>query len=253
MKNFVEYITESDDVLDKVIQQFISVLLSRFKTGKLSSSPILNTKKRILMYLMNTDGLFNEFIDPSSYDGISGSYAGNRMLKKFIREHPNFSNKNIDLLDETELNEYVNLCKPIFFREYFSDIDKDLKEVDNKITVDFSMTLVGNVIKIESDLERLANQLDFYASLGIYWSFYKGNAYSSLDEVKSEPVYVTLKALANLDAISLENTRQALLKASEEAEITLKSDSVVELYEIVFKLNGKIKKYKLKQQILAKI
>lgn len=246
MKNFVEYITESDDVLDKVIQQFISVLLSRFKTGKLSSSPILNTKKRILMYLMNTDGLFNEFIDPSSYDGISGSYAGNRMLKKFIREHPNFSNKNIDLLDETELNEYVNLCKPIFFREYFSDIDKDLKEVDNKIKIE-------RVIKIESDLERLANQLDFYASLGIYWSFYKGNAYSSLDEVKSEPVYVTLKALANLDAISLENTRQALLKASEEAEITLKSDSVVELYEIVFKLNGKIKKYKLKQPILAKI
>ena len=74
-----------------------------------------------------------------------------------------------------------------------------------------------------------------------------------MDEVKSEPVFVTLKALANLDAISLEDTRQALLNASEEAEITLKSDSVVELYEIVFKLNGKIKKYKLKQPILAKI
>ena len=66
-------------------------------------------------------------------------------------------------------------------------------------------------------------------------------------------MFVTLKALANLDAISLEDTRQALLNASEEAEITLKSDSVVELYEIVFKLNGKIKKYKLKQPILAKI
>lgn len=246
MKNFVEYITESDDVLDKVIQQFISVLLSRFKTGKLSSSPILNTKKRILMYLMNTDGLFNEFIDPSSHDGISWSYAGNRMLKKFIKEHPHFSNKNIKMLDKTELNEYIDLCKPIFFREYFSEIDKDLKEIDNKIKIE-------RVIKIESDLERLANQLDFYASLGIYWSFYKGNAYSSLDEVKSEPVFVTLKALANLDAISLEDTRQALLHASEEAEITLKSDSLVELYEIVFKLNGKIKKYKLKQPILAKI
>ena len=134
MKNFVDYITESDDVLDKVIQQFISVLLSRFKPGKLSSA--LNTKKRILMYLMNTDGLFNEFIDPSSYDGISWSYAGNRMLKKFIKEHPHFSNKNIKMLDKTELNEYVNLCKPIFFREYFSDIDKDLKEIDNKIKIE---------------------------------------------------------------------------------------------------------------------
>lgn len=246
MKNFVDYITESDDVLDRVIRQFSSVLLSRFKTGKLSSSPILNTKKRILMYLMNTDDLFSEFIDPLSHDGISWSYAGNRMLKKFIREHPHFSNKNLKLLDETELNEYVNLCKPIFFREYFSEIDKDLKEIDNKIKIE-------RVIKIESDLERLADQLDFYTSLGIYWSFYKGNAYSSLDEVKSEPVFVTLKALANLDAISLEDTRQALLNASEEAEITLKSDSVVELYEIVFKLNGKIKKYKLKQPILAKI
>ena len=244
MKNFVDYITESDDVLDRVIRQFSSVLLSRFKPGKLSSA--LNTKKRILMYLMNTDDLFNEFIDPSSHDGISWSYAGNRMLKKFIREHPHFSKKNIKLLNETELNEYVNLCKPIFFREYFSEIDKDLKETDNNIKIE-------RVIKIESDLERLANQLDFYASLGIYWSFYKGNAYSSLDEVKSEPVYVTLKALANLDAISLEDTRQALLNASEEAEITLKSDSVVELYEIAFKLNSKIKKYKLKQPILAKI
>ena len=244
MKNFVDYITESDDVLDRVIRQFSSVLLSRFKPGKLSSA--LNTKKRILMYLMNTDDLFNEFIDPSSHDGISWSYAGNRMLKKFIREHPHFSKKNLKLLDETELNEYIDLCKPIFFREYFSEIDKDLKETDNKIKIE-------RVIKIESDLERLANQLDFYASLGIYWSFYKGNAYSSLDEVKSEPVFVTLKALANLDAISLEDTRQALLNASEEAEITLKSDSVVELYEIAFKLNGKIKKYKLKQPILAKI
>lgn len=244
MKNFVDYITESDDVLNRVIRQFSSVLLSRFKTGKLSSA--LNTKKRILMYLMNTDDLFNEFIDPLSRDGISWSYAGNRMLKKFIREHPNFSKKNIKLLDETELNEYIDLCKPIFFREYFSEIDKDLKETDNKIKIE-------RVIKIESDLERLADQLDFYTSLGIYWSFYKGNAYSSLDEVESEPVFVTLKALANLDAISLEDTRQALLNASEEAEITLKSDSVVELYEIVFKLNGKIKKYKLKQPILAKI
>lgn len=244
MKNFVDYITESDDVLDRVIRQFSSVLLSRFKPGKLSSA--LNTKKRILMYLMNTDDLFNEFIDPSSHDGISWSYAGNRMLKKFIREHPHFSKKNLKLLDETELNEYIDLCKPIFFREYFSEIDKDLKETDNKIKIE-------RVIKIESDLERLANQLDFYASLGIYWSFYKGNAYSSLDEVKSEPVFVTLKALANLDAISLEDTRQALLNASEEAEITLKSDSVVELYEIAFKLNSKIKKYKLKQPILAKI
>ena len=244
MKNFVDYITESDDVLDRVIRQFSSVLLSRFKPGKLSSA--LNTKKRILMYLMNTDDLFNEFIDPSSHDGISWSYAGNRMLKKFIREHPHFSKKNLKLLDETELNEYIDLCKPIFFREYFSEIDKDLKETDNNIKIE-------RVIKIESDLERLANQLDFYASLGIYWSFYKGNAYSSLDEVKSEPVFVTLKALANLDAISLEDTRQALLNASEEAEITLKSDSVVELYEIAFKLNSKIKKYKLKQPILAKI
>ena len=233
MKNFVDYITESDDVLDRVIRQFSSVLLSRFKPGKLSSA--LNTKKRILMYLMNTDDLFNEFIGPSSHDGISWSYAGNRMLKKFIREHPNFSKKNLKLLDETEFNEYIDLCKPIFFREYFSEIDKDLKETDNKIKIE-------RVIKIESDLERLANQLDFYTSLGIFWSFYKGNAYSSLDEVKSEPVFVTLKALANLDAISLEDTRQALLNASEEAEITLKSDSVVELYEIVFKLNGKIKK-----------
>ena len=244
MKNFVDYITESDDVLDRVIRQFSSVLLSRFKPGKLSSA--LNTKKRILMYLMNTDDLFNEFIDPSSHDGISWSYAGNRMLKKFIREHPHFSKKNLKLLDETELNEYIDLCKPIFFREYFSEIDKDLKETDNNIKIE-------RVIKIESDLERLANQLDFYTSLGIYWSFYKGNAYSSLDEVKSEPVFVTLKALANLDAISLEDTRQALLNASEEAEITLKSDSVVELYEIAFKLNSKIKKYKLKQPILAKI
>ena len=169
MKNFVDYITESDDVLDRVIRQFSSVLLSRFKPGKLSSA--LNTKKRILMYLMNTDDLFNEFIDPSSHDGISWSYAGNRMLKKFIREHPHFSKKNIKLLDETELNEYINLCKPIFFREYFSEIDKDLKETDNKIKIE-------RVIKIKSDLERLANQLDFYTSLGIYWSFYKGNAYS---------------------------------------------------------------------------
>lgn len=244
MKNLMNYITESDNILNNITNKFISVLLSRFKTGELSSTK--NTKRRILMYLMNTDNMFNEFLDPTSRYGISQSYAGNKMLKKFIKEHPHFSKKNIELLDETELNEYVNLCKPIFFSEYFSEIDKDLKETDNKIEIE-------RVIKLESDLERLANQLDFYTGLGIYWSFYKGGAYSSLDEVKSEPVYVTLKVRANLDAVSLEDTRHALMNASEEAEITLKSGSFVELYEMTFKFKGKVKKYKLKQPILAKI
>lgn len=246
MKHLNAFITESKCECDDAIDAFIGIMMQRCRTGELKRD---DAKQRLLQFLMDDDDEFLNFIDPSSRFGIRYSTRGSNALKKFMKKYPHFDKdaERFNLNDE-QYHEYVEMCKPIYFREMFSEIDVDLKTRDDKL-------MVERVIKIESNVDALRDQMDFYNNgIGIYWSFYRGGAYSSLDEVQSEPIYVRIRALANNDCVAQYDTKRALLNAGEEAEITMKSDAFIELYEMEFTYNDKcVRKHRFKPHILCKI
>lgn len=237
---------ESKSEVEEQIKTYINHLISISKTGTVSS--LKDTRAAILNFLKREDDEFEQFIDPTDKYGIRYTSKGASMLKKFKKEHPEFDDRVEQFnLDSDTYREYCSKCERLFFDRLYSSIDKDLKTQDGKIQVE-------RVIKIESDIEALYNQLDFYSErLGIYWSFYRGGAYSALDEVSSEPIFVRIKALVPIQSVSLYETKRALLNAGEEAEITIKTDAEVEVYEIDFEYRGKtVKRHKLKQHIICK-